>query len=279
MERKELQLLELEIAKEIKRICDENNIEYFMIGGTLLGAVRHKGFIPWDDDIDIGMTNENYERFLEIAPSKLDCRFFLQCRLTDDNFAYPYAKVRMNNTHMHELVNAKVRMHDGIFVDIFPYDQCTENKATSKFYMMKLQLLSKCTLLKRGFDLNSITECKFSKTINWFLKHFPASPTRVEQLLMNSLKTSPKEKNTFYIERDGMFKGNFVFPKYLFNHLIELDFEDTTFKAPESYDAYLKRAYGNYMEFPPEREREIGHSVTGIILDKPYSSYFKGEVD
>ena len=78
MERKELQLLELEIAKEIKRICDENNIDYFIIGGTLLGAVRHRGFIPWDDDIDIGMTVENYERFINVAPSKLDCRLFLQ---------------------------------------------------------------------------------------------------------------------------------------------------------------------------------------------------------
>lgn len=275
MERKELQLLELEIAKEIKRICDENNIDYFIIGGTLLGAVRHRGFIPWDDDIDIGMTVENYERFINVAPSKLDCRLFLQCSLTDENFAYPYAKVRLNDTHIHELVNANVCIHDGIFVDIFPYDQSTEEKATSKFHMMKLQFLSKCSLLKHGYNLNSITESKFSRMINWFLKFFPIARDSIDILLKDSFKANPKKKNTYYIERDGMFKGNFVFPKELFANLIELDFEDTTFKAPELYDIYLKMAYGNYMEFPPEVEREKGHSVTGIVLDKPYSSFFK----
>ena len=128
----ELKSLQLEIAKNIKNVCEENNIEYFMVGGTLLGAVRHKGFIPWDDDIDLGMTTENFEKFLEVAPKCLDNRFFLQTSATDSFYFNSFAKVRLNNTHMQEKVTRETKMHDGIFVDIFSYDVADEKKANSK---------------------------------------------------------------------------------------------------------------------------------------------------
>ena len=88
-----LQLVELEILLEVDRVCRENGIEYFLDGGTAVGAVRHGGFIPWDDDVDIGMTRENYEKFLEIAPEKLKNDYFLQTRKTDKKAPYMYAKV------------------------------------------------------------------------------------------------------------------------------------------------------------------------------------------
>ena len=110
----ELKKLELEIAKEVKKICDENNIDYFIIGGTLLGAVRHKGFIPWDDDMDIGMTWNNYQRFLKLAPEKMDDRFFIQTCQTDLNYHNIFAKVRLRNTHMIEKVTENIEICDGI---------------------------------------------------------------------------------------------------------------------------------------------------------------------
>lgn len=163
---RELQLLQLEIAKELKRICDENDIDYFMIGGTLLGAVRHKGFIPWDDDMDFGMTVENYNKFIEIAPHKLDERFFLQTEDSDQNYHNIFAKIRMNNTHMIEKVTDKQIIHNGIFIDVFPYDLTTEKIVHSKCYMKRLKILAKMYLLKNGYNLNAITEKKISRIVN-----------------------------------------------------------------------------------------------------------------
>lgn len=184
---RELQLLQLEIAKELKRICDENDIDYFMIGGTLLGAVRHKGFIPWDDDMDFGMTVENYNKFIEIAPHKLDKRFFLQTEESDRNYHNIFAKIRMNNTHMIEKVTDKQIIHNGIFIDVFPYDSVTEKKVHSKYYMKKLKILAKMYFLKNGYNLNAITEKKISRIVNRFLCKYPMSTKQVKSKLYKLL--------------------------------------------------------------------------------------------
>lgn len=273
---RELQILELEISKEIKRICDKNSIEYFIIGGTLLGAVRHKGFIPWDDDMDIGMTTENYQKFLKVAPIELNEKFFLQTVDSDKNYYNTFSKVRLNGTHMYEKVTEHLNINNGVFVDIFPYDLASKDVVTSKLYMRKLQVLGKASLLKHGYNLNCITENFGSRCVNICLKHFPLSVKTIDKVLCTCFMChGDKDNQNYYIERDGMFKGDFVFPTIYFEPLIELPFEDTKFKAPGDYDAYLKKAYGNYMEFPPEKEREKGHSVRNIELEYDFESYFE----
>ena len=119
---RKLQLLQLDIAKAIKELCESNGIPYFLIGGTLLGAIRHKGFIPWDDDFDVGMLREDYERFIKIAEEKLDKKkFFLETWDTEKGYGFPFAKVKLNGTKYPER-NAPKSVHQGIFVDVFPID-------------------------------------------------------------------------------------------------------------------------------------------------------------
>lgn len=271
---RELQLLELEIAKEIKRVCDKNNIEYFIIGGTLLGAVRHKGFIPWDDDMDIGMTTENYNKFIKIAPEALDSRFFLQNNETDPFCYYMYSKVIMKGTHFYEKVTEHINMCNGIFVDIFAYDLA----CTSKLHMKKLSILGRISLLKHGYNFNAITKKIYVKLLNNIMKNLPVNVGVIDKKLnkyVKSISIEKANKYTYYVERDGQFKGKFVYDKSYFNQFLELQFEDTTFKAPANYHEYLCTTYGNYMELPSEEEREKGHFVSKIELDDKYESYFK----
>lgn len=272
----ELKKLELEIAKEVKRICDENKIDYFIIGGTLLGAVRHHGFIPWDDDMDFGMTYENYKKFIKLARKQMDERFFVQTQETDINFFNTFAKIRLCHTHMIEKVTENIDICDGIFIDIFPYLTIRESLLNSKLYMNRLRVLGKLSLLKHNYNLNGITENVISRLFNNLLKLLPISKNCVDSKLYQLLSmTKSGRGKTYYMECDGVFNGNFIFKKDYFDDLIELPFEDTTFKAPSKYDEYLVKAYGDYMKYPSEAEREKGHSLSDVILDNDFKSYFK----
>src|SRR5690554_5979187 len=120
--------VQLEIANEVKRICEKNNIKYFMIAGTLLGAVRHRGFIPWDDDLDIGMLRNDYKRFIELAAKELNDTYYLETWYTSSGYGMPFAKIRKNDTRYIEKSSKDVKCHPGIFIDIFPFDNVPNNK-------------------------------------------------------------------------------------------------------------------------------------------------------
>lgn len=262
---KDLQKIELNIAKEIKRICEKNSISYFIVGGTLLGAVRHSGFIPWDDDMDIGMTYENYCKFLSAAKVDLQDMYILQEWNDGSDYGYPFAKVKLKGTCVVEKVSRNININRGVWVDIFPYIQVPKRKAKSKMFMFVLQMLSKSFLLKLGYDLNCLTENVFSRILNFFLKNIPLSEKWLSNKFMRLLLTSSnKEENDFYIECDGMFKGNFVFPKNYFDNTVNLKFEDTFFSAPHMYKEYLSDAYGDYLTPPPLCERNKGHSIISV---------------
>ena len=138
---KTLQDIELDILKQFINICNKENLQYYVVGGTLLGAVRHKGFIPWDDDIDVSMPRQDYEKFLTVAKKYLSEPYFLQTRITDKNTLFNYAKIRNSNTTFIEQSIKKLDMNHGVFIDIFPLDYYPASKVKSFFLYWHIKIL------------------------------------------------------------------------------------------------------------------------------------------
>ena len=115
-----LHKVEIEILDEFVRICNKYNLEYYLIGGTMLGAVRHQGFIPWDDDIDVGIMRKDYDLFIKYAREELGDKYYLDCYETNKEYYLPFAKIRKNNTIFNEQVSAHLNNHKGIYIDIIP---------------------------------------------------------------------------------------------------------------------------------------------------------------
>ena len=143
--------VQLEIAKEIRRVCEENDISCFLAHGTFLGAVRHKGFIPWDDDMDMGMLRSEYEKFCRIAPSKLKPEYCLQTWYTEPNYALPFAKVMKRNTVYLENKKTRRLQNNGIYVDIFPYDYAPEDSFQRNQLTAQLLSIYRMKLMNCGY--------------------------------------------------------------------------------------------------------------------------------
>src|SRR5690606_39008251 len=139
---RQTQLIQLEILLEINKICIKHNIKYILFGGTLLGSVRHSGFIPWDDDIDLAMDRENYDKFLKVAREEIDDRYTFQHYETDRKTIFPFLKIRKKGTKLIETVTENLDMDHGIFVDIFPLDDYEINNNKIKFKVILIKLIN-----------------------------------------------------------------------------------------------------------------------------------------
>ena len=155
-----------EILEEIVRICDKHNIPYFVIGGTAIGALYDKAILPWDDDIDIGMKREDYNKFLQIASQELREPYFLSWIHTDPHSPYYFAKVKKNNTLFVEEMFKDVPMHQGIFVDIFPFDRIPNNKLLRKIQYEAVNFLKCCLMGKEVWLWKHFGKCQISNPTN-----------------------------------------------------------------------------------------------------------------
>lgn len=262
---RDVQLVELCIAKEIKRICTKHNIRYFMSDGTLLGAVRHQGFIPWDDDMDFGMPLADYNKFLSVAKEELSDDFFLQHVTTDSGYIMPYAKVRMNGTKIYEAVAVDSKMHCGIWVDIFPFVSVEKKKIDSPLFFKKANLLMTTYLLKNGYDLNAVTKSKLKRLVKSMLKYLPISKATLRRYVFSFLQDS-SEESSHCMKIRAVLGKQFVFPKECFHQFVQLQFEGETFSAPMCYDKVLTEEYGDYMVIPEESKRK-NHMAVSIEID------------
>lgn len=261
-ELKQIQHLGLEMLKEFIKICDMLNVDYFLDGGTLLGAVRHKGFIPWDDDIDVGMLREDYNRFLAEAPALLSKRYELQTPYNGKNSPYVYAKIRANGTSFIEYCNRNVRMHHGVYIDIFPYDTASADVEKAQREHARYQKLSRLFVWRQSPDVSQPpvgmkmrARALVRKLGHWLLQPIPASKIMnwLDRIATRYLDSASDNLTSFYVGKKRLsIRKSDMFP------VREGIFEGLKVKIPKDYDLYLTELYGDYMTLPPEEDR-YGH--------------------
>lgn len=261
---KRIQTAQLELAKEVDRICKKHKIKYILSFGTLLGAVRHSGFIPWDDDLDIGMLRSEYDRFAAVVSSELNKKYFFQTTTTDDRYGLPYAKLRINGTEFVEQDSCNVPCHNGIFIDIFPFDNVPSNKFQQLQHKMKLYLLMRIVLARKKYTVNG--KYKYVKRFIYKVASIISSIRRIEywvcRLDEEARRFNNRESNSVIVSGDVY--GYKVIPKKWLEETKQLQFEDTMLNCPKDYDSYLTFYYGDYMTPPPEELRYNRHKVIKV---------------
>lgn len=258
---------ELEVMIKIDNICRANNIKYTLSGGTLLGAVRHKGFIPWDDDIDISMRREDYNRFMDYC-SKNDVGFKIVSNETNEYYPYLFAKAYSEDTLLDQFWINDEHFKMGVFVDIFPvealgetFDDAKKMYRDTKFnkYLLIASVWKK-EVLKR-------TE-KFSRKMIKYIFYFISKHINRRKHMMKLNKIINRvdaSKSNYCSLIAGVYGTKEVFENEMYENYIELEFENHKFMAVRDYDKYLTQIYGDYMTLPPEDKRISNHSFDAYL--------------
>lgn len=268
----ELRKCELDIFSEFISICEKLDVKYFLVGGTLLGAVRHQGFIPWDDDIDVGMLRADYNIFIQNAPGLLPEYYFLQTVDTDPEFPHNFAKIRDSRTTFIETTMKRFHMNHGAFIDIFPFDYYPESTIKAKVIEFKKKFIK--ARIDEGFVFEEPVQRSILGKVMLAISKvvYPQIPKAVKARgkLYVSCKKSSKVTNFC-----GMWGSREVIPKKWVEDTCELKFENIDVDCPKGYAEYLTSVYGDYMKLPPVEER-VGHHYTEYIdMERPYTIYMK----
>ena len=259
------QVVLLELLREFDRICKKHNIPYVVFGGTAIGAVRHSGIIPWDDDIDVSMLRTDYERFLSVAPSELGEKYYLQAE-GSEHWPLNFSKLRKNNTTYLEKFHPKDnKMHQGVYMDIFPCDNASSIEWVRKLQFFASRIAWAKALWERGYETDSKKKILFMK----LCRFLPNKPFYNFSVLKK--RTDSEYVQTFLACTSKYQKG--VYKRLWFEEIIEMDFEDIKVPVSAHYDALLTTLYGDYMKLPSEEERKIKEHAVLIDLEKNYTEY------
>lgn len=252
-----LQKIELSILKNFAEICDEHDLKYFLVGGSCIGVVRHKGFIPWDDDIDVGMPRKDYEKFCEIAKSKLPDDLVLQNFDTEPNCGLIFGKIRKKGTILSENYSHHINMSQGIWIDIFPYDFVSNDEKTRKKDYRKVLIYRNLYIIKCGYKNPKPDSVLYRIAYN--IARIVVIPFSIDFFIKKIKKHMIKYENTEYVfPYGGAYPTKDLMTKDVIESTLEMPFEENKFKTFEKYDVYLKKLYGNYMELPPVEKRTSG---------------------
>ena len=260
-----VQLTQLEIAREIKRVCEENDIRFFLLGGTYLGAMRHQGFIPWDDDMDLGMLRGEYEKFCRIAPEKLGPDYCLQTWYTEPNYGLPFGKVMKRGTVYLESKKSRRLQENGIYVDIFPFDSVPQDLQQRQKLAKHLLRLYRLRLMKCGYKpWMEEDKVLWHKRLGYLFYQFQALFCGKQALARDYDALAEAQPDTDTVsEQSGMAQPLYVRRAWC-EDLVNYTFEGEQFPAPRAYDEFLTIYYGDYMQLPPEDQRENRHQIVQV---------------
>ena len=268
----ELQQKEFELLKCFIEICEKLELTYYLVCGSALGAVKYKGFIPWDDDVDVALPREDYEIFCKKAGDLLPEGLFLQTYKTDPEYPHIFAKIRNSNTAYFEKSVAKFKINHGVYIDVFPLDGYPTNRAAQRkieikkvFYdlLLSSNFESDCTLkvkiLRRIFRFFGVHK-RTAKIVARFEKMISSYPAKTSEIWCNH----------------GNWQGKLEYsPKEHYGDGAVMEFEGIKVSVPQKYDEYLTQKYGDWRADLPE-EQKVGHHFYSVMdLNKSYTEYIK----
>lgn len=253
----------LSMAKAFHTVCINNNINYYMLGGTMLGAIRHKGFIPWDDDMDFGIPRDDYNRFISLPKEAFPEQFELRYYANTPNSPMHYVKFVDNKTTLIE--NGYHDYKEGLYIDVFPLDGASCKSLTDKIWIKKILFLqylimNHCSTTKRKGLFKRLVK-KFCEIQDLNRMH------QKLEILMTQRNLSESELIANLL---GAWGTKEMMPKEIMGMPKLYPFEDTYFFGSSDYDGYLKSLYGNYMTLPPIDKRIFKHNYYYLDFNKSF---------
>lgn len=277
----EMKLIELNILKDVAEFCDKNDIRYYLCGGTLLGAVRHKGFIPWDDDMDIAMPRGDYEKFLKIYNNDQK-NYEVNAIENNPHWHMPFARVEDLRTVLYEKTLKPKYSKRHVFIDVFPIDGIPDNLKEERRFMLKQKILgiivnasSFCFFPSRHYSDSKESNVSLKNSFRTFMKYLAISflsffntQTAAKMLNSNAKKykfgTTKDVGLTVFVWNWTLEKANYA----SFEKRQKFQFEDGEFWGPAGYHEYLTRTYGDYMTPPPPENQVSHHNFEAYLLEK-----------
>lgn len=265
-----LQKVLLKILKEFDGICRENELDYFMSGGTAIGTVRHQGFIPWDDDIDVFMPRRDYDRFLELAQTELGEEFEILTPDTDPRYACNVTHLMLKGTSFIPHFCMDMGCHIGMYIDIFPMDNMPDDRKKRDAQLRQSWFLSKLLFLcgtgNPDIPLPPVQKWVASticRTVHAMLVLLHIRPRMVYHLLEKVCTRYNDTDTKYMVALYDLEAYHAYISKEEMYPLIEMPFEGMMAKMPAGYDKWLRRTYGDYMQLPPE-EKRVNHCAEVI---------------
>lgn len=267
---KKVWAIELDLYRKFAKVCQENNLTYFTDGGTTLGAIRHKGFIPWDDDFDVCMPRNAYEQLKKLS-NKFEKPYFLQNAYTDQEYGYSFMRLRNGNTTVVVPPFNYCRFNQGIYIDIFPLDKVTKEDYLPRRKKINDLIMKNSTYMRRNYPNKSERDTALMEQYFDRLSNPISIFDEIEKLAMQD-----EDKETEYISLlvstlyDASKK---IWPKKIFDDYVEKKFESIKVRVPIGYDEQLHIYFGEYMKYPPLAQRGKWHNIQ-YYPDIPYQEYY-----